>query len=156
VKAFLAILGVVILVLWFALRSTRPMSASQSPYADIIQHASNEFNVPPDWIAAVISTESAWNPEAYAPGEDSYGLMQVRYVTAKGLGFSGDANELFDPDLNIHLGTKLLGQLRQHYGDDLQRVYSAYNSGDPDAYKTSKQVAQHVQNFLDNYRSITT
>ncbi len=126
-----------------------------SIFAEYIAHAASEYNVPQDWIAVIISQESSWNVKAYAPGEDSYGLMQVRCITARGLGFSGDCQELFDPDLNIHLGTRLLGQLRQHYGDNLARVYSAYNSGDPDAYKTNPQVAAHVASMLEKYMELT-
>src|SRR6516225_11462624 len=144
------VLGV---LLYVVLRSTMygVIKPENSPFADIIAHASAEYNVPQDWIAAVIAQESAWNTSAYTPVEESYGLMQVRLVTARSLGFAGDPGELFDPDLNIHLGTQLLGQLRQHYGDNLARVYSAYNSGNPDYYKTNPVVAAHVASLLEKY-----
>jgi soluble lytic murein transglycosylase-like protein len=151
-KLFLLVVVLGIL-LWLALRTTA-MRASDSPYADIIAHASSEYNVPQDWIAAVISTESSWNPNAVGSSGE-IGLMQVLPTTAYGLGYSGPVQDMYDPDLNIHLGTQLLGQLRTHYGNDLSRVYSAYNSGDPDAYKTNPQVAAHVQNLLNNYQRIT-
>jgi soluble lytic murein transglycosylase-like protein len=131
------------------------MKAQESPYADIIAHAADEYNVPQDWIAAFISQESSWNSNAYAPGEESYGLMQVRVVTAHGLGWTGDPKELLDPDLNIHLGAKLLGQLRQSYGDDLTRIASAYNSGHPDYYRTNPQVANYVYSLTQKYDEIT-
>jgi soluble lytic murein transglycosylase-like protein len=70
--------------------------------------------------------------------------------TAEQLGFSGNPSGLFDPETNINLGVKLIGQLRRMYGEDVQRVYSAYNSGKPDLYLTSSDVAQHVNNLLAN------
>jgi soluble lytic murein transglycosylase-like protein len=107
-----------------------------------------QFVVPEAWIKAVILQESSGNPKAYRAepriNDASYGLMQLLYRTAKGLGYTGAAEGLYDPDLNIQLGTKLLGQLRRQYGDNFERVYSAYNSGSPDKYLTSSQVADHV------------
>jgi soluble lytic murein transglycosylase-like protein len=41
----------------------------------------------------------------------SWGLMQLMYPTATGLGFVGTAEELCDPMINIMLGAKLIRQL---------------------------------------------
>jgi MYXO-CTERM domain-containing protein len=76
--------------------------------------------------------------------------MQLLYSTAQGLGFSGPPENLYDPDVNIFFGTKLLRQLIDRYGENLQRVYSAYNSGRPDLYLTSSQVGRNVQRLLAN------
>jgi soluble lytic murein transglycosylase-like protein len=70
--------------------------------------------------------------------------------TAQQLGYGGNPDGLFDPDTNINLGTKLIGQLRRTYGEDVKRVYSAYNSGRPDLYLTSTEVAAHVNNLIAN------
>lgn len=127
-------------------------------FDDIISAAAQTYNVPPTWIRAVIQTESSWKPAAYraepAIGDASYGLMQLLGKTARGLGFTGDPSLLYDPAVNIDLGTKLLGELRRSYGDDFRRIYSAYNSGKPDKYLTSTQVATHVARavgYLEKY-----
>ncbi len=112
-------------------------------YEAQIQTAANKYGVPVPWIQAVIETESSWVPTVH-PSGDGYGLMQLLESTARGLGFSGDVSGLFDPSINIDLGTKYLKQLRDLYGDNFQRVYSAYNSGKPDLYLTSSQVAANV------------
>lgn len=121
-------------------------------YDDLIRNASETFDVPAPWIKAVIRVESNWNANAYRAepriNDGSYGLMQVLLRTARGLGFAGDASELFDPVVNIPLGTGLLGNLRRQFGDDFRRVYSAYNSGDPDAWQTSAQVGANVARAL--------
>jgi len=76
--------------------------------------------------------------------------MQLLTATAAGLGYTGTPDGLYDPATNIDLGTKLLGQLRRAYGDDFRRVYSAYNSGKPDLWQTSAQVAAHVATAMAN------
>lgn len=121
-------------------------------YSALINKWASTYGVPVSWVKAVIMTESSGNPDAYraepAIGDASYGLMQLLYRTAKGLGYTGDPSGLYDPDTNIQLGTKLIGQIRQNVGDDYVRMYSAYNSGNPDKYLTSSTVQQHVNNAV--------
>lgn len=123
-------------------------------FDDLIAAAASKYLVPIPWIQAWIQTESSFNPQAYRAEpqiqDASYGLMQLLYRTAQGLGYDGEPAGLFDPSVNIDLGTKLIAQLRAAYGDDVQRVYSAYNSGKPDAYLTSSQVAANVNRLLGN------
>lgn len=121
-------------------------------FDDFIQQAGQSFNVPESWIRATIDVESNWNPDAYRQeaklNDASYGLMQVLETTARGLGFTGDVNELFDPETSITWGTKLLGDLRRQWGDDFRLVYSAYNSGNPHLWQTSPEVAANVERAL--------
>jgi soluble lytic murein transglycosylase-like protein len=126
-----------------------------------IADAAARYNVPEEWIRAVIETESSWNPNAYRYeakiSDASYGLMQILGRTAIGLGFTGDVyHDLYDPAVNIELGTRDLAQLIRSYGNDFRRVYSAYNSGNPDLWQTSAEVAAHVTNALANLEKWTT
>jgi soluble lytic murein transglycosylase-like protein len=133
---------------------------SLEAYSRFIESAAWLYDVPEDWIRAVIDTESSGNPNAYryeAKLKDaSYGLMQILYSTAKGLGYVGPPAGLYDPSINIDLGARLLRQLRDRYGDDFSRVYSAYNSGRPDLYLTSTQVATNVERALSNLAKYAT
>jgi len=117
-------------------------------FQPIIDSAALRYGVPVSWIQAVIMTESSGNPTAYRAepqiNDASYGLMQLLMKTARGLGYTGDQNGLFDPATNIDLGARLLADLRRRYGTDFDRIYSAYNSGSPSKYLTSTQVATHV------------
>jgi soluble lytic murein transglycosylase-like protein len=129
-------------------------------YESIIAAASETYAVPVPWIQAVIGTESSWKADAYryeaSIKDASYGLMQLLSTTAKALGYSGTPEGLYDPETNINLGTKLLSQLRTRYGDNFSRVYSAYNSGNPDKYLTSSQVGSNVSRaltWLEKYAS---
>lgn len=117
-------------------------------YDEIIAVNADKYAVPFEWIKAVVMQESSGNPNAYraepAINDASYGLMQLLYSTAKGLGYTGTPEGLYDPMINIGLGSKLIGQIRQRVGDDFAAMYSAYNSGSPTRYQTNPQVAQHV------------
>ena len=53
------------------------------------------------------------------------GLMQLMPATAVQMG----ATEPFDVNQNVAAGTRLLSQLMQRYGGDLNRVLGAYNAG---------------------------
>jgi len=123
-------------------------------FESAIAQAAANFNVPVSWIQAVIETESSWNPQAYRAepriNDASYGLMQLLYRTARGLGYTGQPDGLYDPETNINLGARLLGELRRKHGDDFRRVYSAYNSGNPDLWETSTQVAANVARAVSN------
>jgi soluble lytic murein transglycosylase-like protein len=108
---------------------------SFNQYDQIVDAASVNYDVAVPLIKAVIMTESSFNPNAYraepAIKDGSYGLMQILFRTAVGLGFPNEpnrANELFDPQVNINYGTAFLAQLQKRYstpGD----LYAAYNSG---------------------------
>lgn len=122
-------------------------------YDDLISRSAIQYQVPEPWIRAVIATESSWRPNVISD-DGGYGLMQLMPVTAAGLGYVGTLAGLLDPATNIDLGTKLLGQLRKRWGDDIQAVYSAYNSGGGNNYLSNPTVAQHVQNFLRHFESV--
>lgn len=119
-------------------------------YDDIIAKYSTMYDVPEIYIRAVISTESSWNPNAHNASDPTgaYGLMQVLYRTAQAFGYIGAASGLFDPDTNIKYGTLLLQEIIGRVGNYPERIYSAYNSGNPDKYLTSNQVANNVNRFM--------
>src|SRR5215467_7823575 len=127
-------------------------------YGDTIGKYADQNGLDANEIASVIQTESSGNPNSfraepkYPPG--SYGLMQILYTTAQGLGYSGSPDGLFDVETNIGLGSQLWAQLKSRFGDDPAALYSAYNSGSPTAYQSSSQVSSNVQRFLDNLDSL--
>src|SRR5215831_8192610 len=116
-------------------------------FDDLIAAASSTWAVPVPWIEAVIQTESNWNPDATGSAGER-GLMQISPATA--ILYGWPFSEMYSPSVNIDAGTELLHDLRQSYGDDFRRVYSAYNSGSPDAWETNSQVAANVQRAMDN------
>ena len=120
-----------------------------APFENLIQKYASQFDIEPHIIRAIIMTESSGDPNAKGPTED-YGLMQMTLPTASRLGFSGTPEELFDPETNIRLGVKLLANIRAHGAAGLAEMYSVYNCGSAEAYKTDPAVARSVRHFLDN------
>ncbi len=99
-------------------------------YEREIRAASAEFGVEPTLVAAVIRTESRFDPEVVSP-RGAYGLMQLLPRTARFVsertGISGDFR---DPETNIWIGTRYLSYLQDRYDGDERLVLAAYNSGE--------------------------
>lgn len=121
-------------------------------FDETIASAAAINNIPQEWIKAVIQVESNWNPDAVNmgdPGGGAWGLMQILLSTARGLGYIGSGAGLLDPGVNIQYGARLLGQLKTQYGTDFRRIYSAYNSGNPDRWQTSQEVYNNVMRAME-------
>jgi soluble lytic murein transglycosylase-like protein len=104
-----------------------------TPLDPIISAAAMTYNVDAALIKSVITKESSWNVGALRAepqiGDASYGLMQLLLKTAQGMRPGTTPSDLFDPAINIDLGTRYLaGQLGQ-YG--YPAGVSAYNAGHP-------------------------
>jgi len=98
-----------------------------------IERDANAAGVDPSWAYAIIRAESAWTTDAHS-GADAWGLMQLLPGTARHLAkvekvaFAG-ASALFDPDLNIRLGTRYLGDMADRYDGSPWLATAAYNAG---------------------------
>ncbi|MGO0122354.1 lytic transglycosylase domain-containing protein [Desulfothermobacter acidiphilus] len=102
------------------------------PYREIIFRQAQANGVDPFLVAAVIKTESNFRPEAVSP-RGAVGLMQLLPSTAREVaqreGEKGwQPEELYDPDINIALGTRYLALLFQEFHDPI-KVLAAYNGG---------------------------
>ncbi len=99
-------------------------------YVETIQAAGAERDVEPALVAAVIRTESGFDPEVES-SRGAYGLMQIRPDTARFIsergGLGGDYR---DPKTNIRMGTWYLGYLQGRYEGHERLVLAAYNSGE--------------------------
>jgi soluble lytic murein transglycosylase-like protein len=86
----------------------------------IAQHASaNGMRV--EFVRHVIRRESNFNPRAIDHG--NYGLMQIRLGTARTLGYSGTAEGLLDPAVNMTYGMRYLaGAFRAAKGNETQTL----------------------------------
>ena len=90
------------------------------------------FDLDPVMLLAVIHVESRFDPGAVS-SKGAMGLMQIRPTTARevagSLGIELTADEqLFDPELNILLGSCYLRYLVDRF-DDHHIALSAYNAG---------------------------
>lgn len=110
--------------------------ARENDFDAIVNEAGNAWSVKPALIKGIIAAESEFNPRAYrdepAIHDGSYGLMQLLYSTANRLGYTGSTVGLFDPTLNIRLGTRFLADLirtADRAGFGVDSAISAYNAG---------------------------
>jgi soluble lytic murein transglycosylase-like protein len=164
-----------------------------SPYIDFV---AKESNLPKEMIASFIAVESGGNPKAGASGHITQGLMQWNRTYAQSMlerekkqgrmtkaeqdklasfGINFDANgktraitnaDQLKPELNILIGTMLLGQLVDtDWGTEdgeikLDRIIAVYNAGAygdtgkkarSKNYKTPKALADAVNPITRAY-----
>jgi len=98
-----------------------------------IERDAHNAGIEPSWAYAIIRAESAWTTDAKS-GADAWGLMQLLPGTAKQLAkvekvAYSSATDLFDPDLNIRLGTRYLADMALHYDGSPWLASAAYNAG---------------------------
>ncbi len=97
-----------------------------------IRAAARRNGLDPAWIAAEIRAESTFNPNARSPA-NARGLMQLLPTPAAavarrtGLPYAG-ADSLYDPQVNIPLGTAYLREMEDKHGVTYQAI-AAYNAG---------------------------
>jgi len=93
-------------------------------YFIAIYNASKVHNVSVDEICAVIQSESEGDPTAISIA-NARGLMQV-------IGkhhYRGDPRDLYDPALNVYLGTKYFRECKMFAKGNMVRALMAYNAG---------------------------
>ena len=93
-------------------------------YETLIQKASEEYDVNPALIRAVIATESAFDALAVSPA-GALGLMQLMPALAEELGVL----DPFDPRQNIMAGTRYLSELLRMHSGNVRLALASYNAG---------------------------
>lgn len=97
---------------------------SNIPYANLINSASDKYQVPAPLISAVIKQESGYQVNAHS-GAGASGLMQLMPSTAAGLGVTN----VWDPAQNINGGTKYLANAIKTNNGNISYALAAYNAG---------------------------
>jgi len=91
-------------------------------------------NLDPDLVFSLIRQESSFRVEVVSPAGAS-GLMQIVLPTAREIAkdlrikTSIDSSALFDPNLNIRLGTVYLNRLNKTFKGHVPLSLAAYNAG---------------------------
>jgi soluble lytic murein transglycosylase-like protein len=109
-------------------------------WCDLIDRYSNQNGLPPSLIAALITQESAGNPNAYSHS-GAVGLMQImprdgiatKFMCKNGPCFHDRPSmaELYDPEYNIQWGTQFLASLLARHGNirDALKAYGPMDRG---------------------------
>jgi Transglycosylase SLT domain len=110
--------------------ATEPVSAPQgkADFRALALTIAKEKDLPFELLDAVMRVESNYNPKARG-GDGEVGLMQVMPPTARLLGFDGTLAELADPETNIRLGARYLGEAWRLSGRDVCTAVMKYRAG---------------------------
>jgi soluble lytic murein transglycosylase len=92
-----------------------------------------QAGVDPAWAYGILRAESAWMSDAHS-GADARGLMQLLPGTgalvAKRNGLAwGGGDTLYDPAINVALGTRYLAHLAERFNGSPWLASAAYNAG---------------------------
>lgn len=104
-------------------------------YEDEITASAATHGVDPYLVAAVIRSESSWDPEA-SSHQGARGLMQLMPETAQDMVAKGlvdgkrySYENLEDPTVNIEYGCAYLSYLLTYFNGATDRAITAYNAG---------------------------
>lgn len=94
------------------------------PYGTAISAAAERHRVDGLLLAAIVAVESGFTPEAVSP-RGARGLMQIRPLVGEAYG----ARDLFDPYVNVDVGSRYFNSLMKDYEGNLELTLAAYNAG---------------------------
>ena len=101
--------------------------AASHSLAELLAKHAFEEGVPVALAKAVVRIESGGN--AHAANHGALGLMQIKWATARAVGFSGPAVGLLVADTNLRFGMKVLAQAYRDAHGDLCGALMRYQSG---------------------------
>jgi soluble lytic murein transglycosylase-like protein len=123
----------------------RKTVANAAQYDSIIERAAHGTGLSAALLRAVISVESAFDPQAIS-ARGAKGLMQLEPHTAAHYG----AVDVFDPSQNIDAGARYLRDLLDHYGGQLELALAAYNAGEV----AVERYQGHIPSFAETRRYV--
>jgi soluble lytic murein transglycosylase len=130
-------------------------------YWELIQQKAQERGLDPYLVLALIRQESLFDTRARSPAA-AFGLMQLIPPTAarvaKQLGLSTPAQEtLFQPDVNVALGTQYLKDLLQRYSNNWFKALAAYNAGEAAVDRWEKEITtDDIEEFVERIPYVET
>jgi soluble lytic murein transglycosylase-like protein len=117
---------------WLATVAALPFSqtahAQHAEYNALVATHAQANGVPEVLVHRVIVRESRYQPALVGHG-GTIGLMQIKLATARGLGYTGDAVGLRDPNTNLTYAVKYLAGAYRAANGDHKRAKAYYASG---------------------------
>jgi soluble lytic murein transglycosylase-like protein len=112
--------------------------AGEADYAEVVAAHARANGVPEALVHRVIMRESRYQPQLIGHG-GTIGLMQIKLATARGLGYTGDAAGLRDPNTNLTYAVKYLAGAYHAANGDHARAIRYYAGGYYYAAKRQRQ-----------------
>lgn len=122
----------------------RDLHKNQTRYSPTIDFYAKHYRLPRSLLHAVITAESAYDPEAVSRA-GAVGLMQLMPETARRYGVRNRRN----PSDNVSGGTRYLRDLLRMFNNNLVLALAAYNAGENAVVKHGHQIPPY--NETRNY-----
>jgi len=102
-------------------------------YEEIVSKYSEEYNLDPFLLYAMIKVESSFNEKAISP-KNARGLMQIMPSTGKWIAEKlkdekFNEEDLFEPGKNIMMGAWYINYLNEKFDGNMSLAIMAYNAG---------------------------
>jgi soluble lytic murein transglycosylase-like protein len=145
---------------WLAAIAALPFpqtaQAQRAQYDALVATHASANGVPVALVHRVIVRESRYQPHLVGRG-GTIGLMQIKLATARGLGYTGTAEGLRDPDTNLTYAVKYLAGAYRAANGDHNRAMHYYASGYYQAAKRQRhEHARHSPPADANAQQIPT
>ena len=128
-------------------------------YGDIIEAVAKKYDIDPQLIFATIMTESEGNPNSFRfephINDASYGLGQILYGTAVGLGYTGTPEEMYRPEISVDLIGKYHKSTKDTYGSlGPEQMTVVYNTGKLYGYPYPGHITRFKEWYYNYPKSI--
>ncbi|MDQ6866992.1 MAG: lytic transglycosylase domain-containing protein [Pseudomonadota bacterium] len=106
----------------FAHPARRPIT-----YDQMIARAAGIHGVPESFVHRIVMRESRYHPRLVH--NHCFGLMQIKYATARGMGYSGDARGLLDAQTNLTYAVPYLANAYRLADGNQERATALFSGG---------------------------
>ncbi|MGH6830198.1 MAG: transglycosylase SLT domain-containing protein [Methylocella sp.] len=96
-------------------------------YDQMIALEAKIHGVPVAFVHRIVMRESRYNPRLVH--NHCFGLMQIKYATARGMGYRGDARGLLDPQTNLTYAVPYLANAYRLADGNEDRATALFRSG---------------------------
>ena len=123
----------------------RDKDANRIRFASKIAEVASLYQVPEALLHAVITIESAYDPNAISRA-GAVGLMQLMPATAKRYGVANRRN----PSANLAGGTRYLKDLLLRFDSNIELALAGYNAGENAVEKFGNQIPpfEETRNYV--------
>jgi soluble lytic murein transglycosylase-like protein len=136
------LLSLASLAILMALNFPQAALAQRAQYDALVATHAQANGVPEALVHRVIVRESRYRPHLIGRG-GTIGLMQIKLATARGLGYTGTAEGLRDPNTNLTYAVKYLAGAYRAANGDHNRAVGYYASGY--YYAAKRQRHEHIR-----------
>lgn len=141
----------ILMILLGTILSPLPINPSGITGMIIIEKEALLAGVPFEALASICFVESRLKLKTYVHrdgGSPSYGVCQIKYATAKGVGYRGSKKELNGYATNVKYAAKYLRYQIDRYNGDIRKAVLAYNAG---SYKIKYKIGKKEIAINESY-----